>query len=729
MYFLRFKLLPTLIGLIFTATAGWLYISQSHYLWNIINRINQVSYDLNLKSLKTTPKISDDLIVIKIDEKSLEQVGRWPWPRSKIADLISKLHKNGVSVVSLDIIFSEVEKNIIDKIRKHITAIPKKQLTRLHKKFDNDTLLEKSLAAGDSALSFVLTTDDTHVGTLPEPLFILADDQNPGIYKMSGYIAALNKFSKSATSNGFISYFRDSDGSTRRVPLLLKYRDKVYPSLALDTVRLFLLHDSATLKITADANGTHHIDGVQLGNYIIPTDNHAQVLAPFNNIKDIPTLSAADVLSNNIKRKQVEGKIALIGFTAKGLTDLVATPISIALPGVFVHASIINGILTQHFYYSPSWSAGAEFTVLIIIGLFLTLLLPWLGPLWQTINTLLATFAVLALDWLSWNHFNWIFDIGLIIFLIACISTFNLLYGFLFEQRLRKKFKKLFGTYVPPDHVRSIVRKTSKEQKILEGETKNMTVLFSDIRNFTNLSEKLTANKVKQMLNEFLTPMTDTILKNNGTIDKYIGDAIMAFWGAPLDNKNHANDAIKAAFAMIEGAKDISEQFKKESLPEFKIGIGINSGDMDVGDMGSEYRRSYTVLGDNVNLASRLEAMTKYYQVPIIVGENTENEATDYHFKLLDYIKVYGKDNAVKIYQPICEKENITGEQIKEIEDFKAALDQYLAGEWNNAIKHFTKLVNNHPDVYLYTIYLERSDKLKDQPRTPWDGCYERRTK
>ena len=729
MYFLRYKLLPTLIGLIFTATAGWLYISKSHYLWNFIDRINHINYDLNLNSLSSKPKISNDLVVIKIDEKSLKQVGRWPWPRNQVASLVNKLHQNGVSVVSLDIIFSEVEKNIVDILDHHIKAIPKQKLNILKQKFDYDTLLAKALASGDSTLGFVLTTDDTRVGTLPKPLFTLPDDRNPGIYKMSGYIAPLDKFLKNATSNGFVSYFRDTDGSTRRIPLLLKYNNNVYPSLALDTARLFLLHDSASLKTTVDANGLHHIDGVQLGNYIIPTDEHTQVLAPLRSIKEIPTLSAADVLSGNFKRKQVEGKIALIGFTAKGLTDLVATPISIALPGVFIHASIINGILTQQFHYQPSWSAGLEFSVLVLLGVFLATLLPWLGPFWQSISTLIITSFILISNWFCWNQFDWIFNIGLIIFLILCISTFNLLYGFLFEQRLRKKFKKLFGKYVPPEHVHSIVRKTGSEQKILESETKNMSVLFSDIRNFTNLSEKLTANKVKQMLNEFLTPMTDTILKNNGTIDKYIGDAIMAFWGAPLDNPNHANDSIKAAFEMIEGAKIISEKFVKESLPEFKIGIGINSGDMNVGDMGSEYRRAYTVLGDNVNLASRLEAMTKYYEVPIIVGENTENEATNYHFKLLDYIKVYGKDNAVKIYQPLCEKDNITGEQMKEVENFKAALDQYLNGDWEHAIKAFTSLVKNYPDVRLYKIYLERSDKLKDQPRIPWDGCYERRTK
>lgn len=727
MYFVRFKLLPTVLGLLITAFACWFFVyEQSGYVNRLITRVDQAVYDFRTKALGAIGKKTHrDVVVIKIDEKSLKQQGRWPWSRHKITQLVHRLQKDDAAVIAFDIIFSEKQHSIIEQLQQHLKHLPP-SVSALKDKLNYDKGLEKALAKSDTALGFVFTEDPISVGQLPKSMFSAAEvaKMQLNVLQLPGFIAPLAQFTRSATTGGFISYFRDADGMTRRVPLLIEHDKAVWGSLALQTARLFLLLDSVEPQIAHVNKEYHPVYGVQLARYIIPTDAVGQVLVPFQYMPTISSVSAADVINGTVKASALEGKIALIGFTAKGLTDLVATPINRALPGVYVHGCIIQGILNHHFPYEPDWQPGAMLIALIVFGIILSVLLPWLPPLWQVVTGVVPLVGILIANGWLWSTHSWVLNVGLLVVLIVVISVFNFIYGFLFEQRLRKKFKNLFGKYIPPEHVDQLSKQSRSQQKLMEGESKYMSVLFADIRGFTAISEQLTAKQVKQLLNDFLTPMTKAILENSGTIDKYIGDAIMAFWGAPLDDDDHKLHAVKTGFAMLQAAHELEAHFTALNFPEVRIGIGINSGTMNVGDMGSEYRRSYTVLGDEVNLASRLESLTKSYGLSFIVGQETAELDGPYTFRLLDRVRVKGKDESVDIYEPMGLTDALTDTVRQEIQQFDAALQCYFKGDWQQAQQLFNKLQMAAPDAKLYPVFLERIGQMIKTPPDDWQGVY-----
>lgn len=730
MYFIRFKLLPTLIGLFITALFCWLYLSDHGSYWHFTNRLNNDIYDLKLRNVDESKQTAKNIVVIDIDEKSLKQIGRWPWPRNRIATLSQKLHADGAVVIAYDIIFSEEEQNPLDIIKHHLSNqsldIPDYKI--LHNKLNNDKHFADALKQSDSVLGFVLTAGDEKIGQLPSPLIPLDTSMvnSLPLLKFSGYIAPIKLFEHAAKAAGYVSYVRDDDGVTRRVPLILNYDNHIYGSLALQTIKLYMLFDNVSIDKYKLDNNHYLIEGIKLGNYVIPTDSEARVYAPLMNIKNIPHYSAADIIAGKIPTADINGRIALIGFTAKGLTDQVATPINSALPGVYVHASIIQGIINKKFPQRPNWATGAEFISLIVIGIILSLLLPWLSPMWSLITTLMGYIIIFAADWTLWNKDYWIMHISSLLIMILVISIFNFLYGFLFERRLRKKFKNLFGQYVPPEHVQEIIKKSASQQQSMEGESREMTVLFSDICSFTTISEQLTAQQIKTLLNDFFTPISDIILSQKGTIDKYVGDQIIAFWGAPIENKHHEEAAILTAFEMIKKTNELAQQFTQQNLPTISIGVGINSGEMNVGDMGSQQRRAYTVLGDNVNIASRLEALTRSYGVPIIVGENTIANAPNICFMKLDCIYVKGKTKPVAIYQPICPMSDVTAEIKLKISEYEAALAAYTDGNWEQAKQLFEQLNHKYPDTILYNLFLQRMTELKNNPPNYWNGGVKR---
>jgi adenylate cyclase len=734
MYFLRFKLLPTLVGLLITFLFCWFNFVDHGALSHFTQRINNDIYDLKLKTMQQDiNKPAKNLVVIDIDEKSLKNIGRWPWSRNKITLLTDKLQKADATVIAYDVIFSEHEQNPMEllsqQMKKENIFLGIPNYEKLYDKFNYDKQFAAALKKSDTVLGFVITGGKETIGTLPKPIV------KPPLKLLnglpfpigSGYIAPIKPLESAATAEGFVSYIRDSDGVTRRVPLLMRYKDALYPSLALESTRLYLLYDKIGIKKVAIGGGDYLIDGVSLGKYTIPTDRNGQVYAPLMNIKTIPRISAEDIINGTFKPSLVEGRIALIGFTAKGLTDQVSTPINTALPGVYVHASIIQGILNKRLPQRPDWALGAELSATVIFGVILSFLLPWLSPLWSFISTVISYGVVFGVDWALWNKHYWIINICILLITILTISIFNLLWGFLFEQRLRKKFKRLFGQYVPPDHVKAMIKKSASQQKNMEGESKVMTVLFADIMDFTTIAESLSAQKIKELLNDFFTPISDIILENNGTIDKYVGDQVIAFWGAPIDNPDHQRAAIMTGFQMIEKTDELRKEFEKHNLPVIQTGIGINSGEMNVGDMGSVQRRAYTVLGDNVNLAARLEAITRYYSAQMVVGENTTEGIDDIIFMKLDCIFVKGKTKPVNIFQPICMKSDITDEIEKRVSTYESALNGYLTGDWESALKKFTLLIQTEPDVNLYNIFLQRMEQLDNIPPNNWNGSFERR--
>jgi adenylate cyclase len=405
--------------------------------------------------------------------------------------------------------------------------------------------------------------------------------------------------------------------------------------------------------------------------------------------------------------------------------DLRATPVQSNYPGVEVHANIISGILDNNIKERPAFTNGIEFLLLLLAGLLLAFTLPSLNPLKATLMTLGVLLAVLGINFAGWQYANLVLPIASMLLMIALIYLANMSYGFFVESRGKRQLTGLFGQYVPPELVNEMAK--NPEVINLKGESREMTVLFSDIRGFTNISEGLDPKQLTQMMNEFLTPLTKIIHEHRGTIDKYMGDAIMAFWGAPLRDKNHAKNALNAAMQMNASIKEINDKFAKKGWPEIRVGFGLNTGSMVVGNMGSSFRMAYTVMGDSVNLGSRLEALTKNYGVDVVVSEFVKAQVPDMMYRELDIVRVKGKDKPVVIYEPLGLVEQVSKETLDELNLYHEMLKNYRNGDWTLAMKQIKSLEKMATDdnAPLYALYAARIQQFKQVPPSKdWDGVF-----
>ncbi|MCD6039283.1 MAG: cyaA 1 [Gammaproteobacteria bacterium] len=731
------KRLPILLGFLLLALALWLRVTHVGFVHHLISRFETLAYDIELRTRLLTPKrapFQTSIAIVDINDQSLRQEGRWPWPRSKLATLVDHIRAQGAVVIVFDMIFPTQEDNIADIVFKQLAQqnLMTPQMEPLLKKitpyFDNDSKFAASLAQGDSVVGVSFLLQPRIEGVLPLPLLKLttAGEKDLDFYMMPGVIGVNPQLGNAAKNVGFIDVFPDEDGIIRRVPLLLNYHDGLYPSLALEAVRIYLLK---TVKLETGSYGDNiRLEGVRLGEEVIPTDERGQVIIPFRGRGyTFPFFSAADVLHNKIPSGVFSGKIVFVGSTAVGLGDLKPTAIQSVFPGLEVNATIADGILKNDFPRRPAWALGMEIFLIFFIGVMLIFLFPYLGP-----KTLTLFIFILPIMLIMGN--NWLYEkMGLVIPLVIPMMLFillallNIIYGYLFETRRRERLKEMFGQYVPEKHIDEMLKSSTSYG--LHGEDREMTVLFADIRHFTTLSEGMSASQLKNMLNDFFTPMTEIIFKHHGTIDKYVGDLIMAFWGAPLKDQDHVMHALNAALDMQQEMIRL-KSFLAGKWPEINIGIGINSGLMSVGDMGSKFRLNYTVLGDAVNLASRVESLTKEYGVGILVTEFIQANQNKFVFRLLDRVRVKGKSKSVALYELICRQSELTETLSKEIELGNAALNLYFQQQWSQAREAFEMLHKMYPSVKCYSLYLKRlAEFSQNPPPSNWDGVYTHTTK
>lgn len=726
------KRIPIIIGFLILALAVWVQLTSVAPVRNTFTRFENVAYDLQLRTkLFTYKKFTESpVVIVDADDKSLDKEGQWPWPRAKIADLVKHLQNHGAVVIAFDVLFSEKQSNIADivlvELNKQSLLTP--QVDALLKKiqpfFDDDKKLAEALKNSDIALGMTFTPHVSAIGELIPPLITLSTplEKQLGFIDAPGYISDISEIQHSAKNAGFLNVFPDPDGIVRRVPLLIRYKDGLYPSLALQAVRLFLLSD--VKLVTAAYSDSLRLEGVEVGKNVIPTDPKSQVIIPFQGKSfTLPFISATDVLHDNVADGALEGKIVFVGTSAIGLGDLHATSIQAVYPGVEIQASIAYGILQHSFSYKPAWSIGAELFVTLFLGIIFAFTFPYLGPRMLALFIVSIPVILILLNNCIWDKTGLIFSILVPITLPVVLTMVNIVYGYLFETRRREHLKEMFGQYVPKKHIDEMLSAGGNYGML--GDDREMTVLFADIRGFTTLSEPLSARQLKDLLNDFFTPMTEIIFKHSGTIDKYVGDMIMAFWGAPLKDKHHARHALSAALEMQTAVTKLQVEFAKHDLPEIQIGIGLNSGEMSVGDMGSKFRRNYTVLGDAVNLASRIEGLTKFYGVKIMVGENTQRNQKLFLFRQLDRVRVKGKKSGVAIFEVICKLTEASKELQDEIAMSEQALAHYFNQSWTQAKKQFSELHAAHPDVKLYRLYLERIQEFEEIPPSPdWDGVF-----
>jgi len=393
--------------------------------------------------------------------------------------------------------------------------------------------------------------------------------------------------------------------------------------------------------------------------------------------------------------------------------------------------AMISGLTSTQrdpFPSKPDWEEGAVISILIVSGMFLSIVYPLLGPALLMLSSLTFMLGITALNFKLWGDFNLDISLVIILFLVVLITFINLTYGFLKEGLNKRAIKGMFDQYVPPAHIDAML--DDPDNYNFDGESKELSVLFADIRNFTTISESLSAVQLKTMLNEFFTPITGIIFDQHGTIDKYVGDMVMAFWGAPIDDENHRQHAVEGALQMLDKVEELKPHFESQGLPEVAIGVGINSGLMNVGDMGSTYRRSYTVLGDAVNLGSRLEMITKVYGAKLLIGEQTYDHLDGYLCRMVDKVQVKGKEESIRIYEPLCRKKDASEELIGLVDSYDRAYAKYVKQNWDEADRMFRNLSENEPDTKLYQVYLERISTLRNEElEEDCDGTFRFTTK
>jgi adenylate cyclase len=723
-------------------TAGVIGHVAGYYRIPFMGQIEHILYDARVR-LSAPGGVDERIVIVAIDEPSLEIHGHWPWTREKLALLLDQLFAHGVAVVGFDMVFPERDDIADLGILRQLAAERQdehflQRLDEFEPTLDRDNRFAEVLGSGPAILGYYFDTNKEtayETGALPVPAFDLHESMMESVFlpRAEGFTSNLPVLMEATFAAGFINNpLIDEDGVVRRAPLLHEYKLAVYESLSLSIAATYF--NDIALPVFVDASrwmGDYPpLEGLELNGKPIPIDPQGGVMVPYRGGRgSFPYVAAAKVMAGDIEDPALlEGRIALVGATAPGLEDLRSTPFGSVYPGVEVHANVIAGILDNNFRWEPAYTAAAEMITVIAFGVLSALLLPLLSPIISTVVTAVLGFSALAVNYYMWEVELHVLPLALTLYTLFAIYSINMLFGYLFETRARSHMDSLFGQYVPPDLVKAMSR--DPEHYSLESEKRELSVLFTDIRGFTTISEGLDAGELSKLMDEYLTPMTRIVHETLGTIDKYMGDAIMAFWGAPLHHPHHADQAVCAGLAMLKELDVLNEGFRQKGWPDVHIGVGINSGMMNVGNMGSRFRRAYTVLGDAVNLGSRLEGITKVYGVAMIVSETTAHSAGRYHYRELDRVRVKGKAKPVTILEPIGLEEEITPEQRERARAFGHFLFLYRSQSWDAAEEMLRRLQEPEPDSYLYHLYAERIAYFRQNPPpADWDGVVTFETK
>jgi adenylate cyclase len=704
--------------------------------FRFLTQLELFAYDTRLRLFM--PRTRDTrVVIVDIDEKSLNAEGRFPWPRVKLATMIRQLFERyQVRVVGFDIAFPEPDLSSGLPIFEALATGELKDNAQYQAFFkgarpslDYDQLFADEIAKWPVVLGVSLRGKEEVAGVLPPPVF--KEEALGGVfyrhYDSTGYSGNIALLQKAATATGHIYPALDIDGVTRRVPVFMSYKDGYYESLSLAVTRVALGNAPVRLQIDKPVKGPQGPEGwmraVRIGELNIPMDRSMVVTVPYLSPGGFRYISATDVIHGKLPVEDLKDRIVLVGTSAAGLVDLRATPVQEDLPGVEAHAALVAGMLDGTIKNRPPETYGVIVLLVCAIGIPLALVLPRLSAIWSSAAVASLLAFVVASNLYAWKAHNWVVPVASPLLMLVLLYFLNMVYGFFAEARSRRLITGLFGTYVPKELVEEMSKNPGEYS--MKGESREMTVLFSDVRDFTSISEGLTPEGLKDLMNAYLTAMTEHVQRQRGTIDKYIGDAIMAFWGAPLNDPDHATHALEAGIAMQKGLRELDEPFARRGWPALHIGVGLNCGTMSVGDMGSKFRRSYTVMGDAVNLASRLEGLTKEYGVGILVTENIVRKAPDFIYREIDKVRVKGKLEGVAIFEPVGRKGEVGEQVVAEVDRFHKGLELYRRQRWDEAEQILKALSYASPESRLYRLYLDRIAHFRHAPPpADWDGVF-----
>ena len=703
------------------------------------------SFDL-FQRIAPRPYSEVPVRIVDIDDASLAKLGQWPWPRDQVAALVGRLFDQGAAVVAFDAVFAEPDRTsparLLDaladlgldaSLRARIGALP-----------DHDAVLAEAFARGRVVTGFAFT--DAAGGRPPRAAagFNYGGDPFAHLPARAGAVVNLPELEAAASGNGAFSVDPDVDGVHRRVPLLFSHAGALFPSLAAEAIRVATGAHAYSVK-TAGASGelafgqNTGITQVRIGkDFTVPTSSRGEIWVWYTEPVPGRSVPAWQVLDGSVDPARIAGSIVLIGTGASGLRDVGATPLDPVASGVTVHATVIEQILLGQFLERPDWATGAELVYLAGLGLLLALLIPRLGAIGTAALGVFGIALAIALSWYAYRAWHWLLDPTYPCLAALGVYLVGSLQNYLRSEAQRRRVRAAFGRYLAPSLVDELAAHPDKLR--LGGEMRDMTLLFCDLRNFTAIAEQLDAEALTHLVNRFLTPMTEVILARRGCIDKYMGDCVMAFWNAPLDDPDHPRHACEAALAMKEALGALNAQLAQgdgrvgRPLPPLAMGIGVNTGRCCVGNMGSDQRFDYSVIGDEVNLASRLEGQSHHYGVPIVVSENTRARAPSLAYLELDSIRVKGKKQPIRIHALLGREELAATAGFRELaRQHEAMLAAYREQRWDDAAAALSACrvrASELPLAELYRLHAMRIAAFREAPPPPdWDGVYVAATK
>ena len=692
----------------------------------IFSNLQNYSFDTLQRLLPREIYAEDPVVIIDIDDRSLAEIGQWPWSRNQLAKLTNQAY--AAAALGFDIVFAEPDRtnpqNFIssyplnESLKKELSALP-----------SNDELFAQAITDhGTVVLGQALNNKNNIKPSKAKfGLVTQGDDPKQFITNYSGIQHNIKQLESSAAGVGSMS-IGNNDAIVRQLPTFERVDDQLVPSLALEMTRVAVGASTFQIKSSnassEEAYGAQTgINNIKLGPLSIPTTPEGNAWVYFAPSRDISTVSAADVISGVISPDFFEGKVALVGTSAAGLLDLRSTPTEKNVPGVTIIAQFIQQIFANEFLQRPDWLFGAEFIAGLLLAVLITLSIQALGPIGGLSIFLVGSGGIVGSSYYFFK--SKLFLVDPISPLIISLSVYVAVtfFNFLFTELERSRVRGAFAQYLSPEMVNRLAE--SSESLVLGGERKEMTFLFSDIRGFTKISEqyKDDPEALTQLINELLTVLSNAILEHGGTIDKYMGDCIMAFWNAPTDQADHRQLAIQAAHSMNEALDKFNLNTAAGLDFKLEIGIGINSGNCIVGNMGSDKRFDYTVLGDAVNLASRLESQSSNYGLHMIVGENTYMNDSDFTMIEIDKIAVKGKSSAETIYT--CFKPGIKFPE-EFLDNHKSFLAEYRAQNWNAASLLIDELMSSSNELELYYRHMQTriEEYITNPPSADWGGVY-----
>jgi adenylate cyclase len=692
------------------------------------------------QSLRPRQTVARPVTIVDIDETSLKEIGQWPWPRTIVADLVTQLSQLGAVAIAFDVIFAEP-----DRMSPSIAATSFRNL-------DDDTRNKlRSLPSNDEVLAEAIQRSRVVVGQVgsatPVPRLqteaplqtgfaVKGPDPSPFLVTFAGLLRNVPAIEQAAAGRGVFSILPERDGIVRRVPIIMQAQGAMVPSLSMELLRV--VADSGAILVRTDEAG---VQSVAVPGLELPTDQNGRLWVHFNRHDPGRYISANDVLQGRVLRDNVEGKLVLIGTSAAGLLDVKTTPVAAAMPGVEVHAQILESALANSLLTYPSYAIGAELVVAVVVGLAIIIVAPMLRASIVIALGAVVVAALIGVSWYLFSQYDLLIDFTYPLLASGFVYLTLIFVNYFQEQKQRQQIRAAFGYYLSPALVEQLAR--SPEKLVLGGEERRMTILFSDVRGFTTISEhyKHDPQGLTRLMNRFLTPLTSAIIERNGTIDKYIGDAIMAFWNAPLDDPRQEVNACEAALEMLARADKLNQEFKREAdqnggtyMP-LRVGIGLNTGPCVVGNIGSDFRFNYSVLGDTVNVASRLEARTKDYRIPIVIGEGTAQKAKEKFATMeIDRIQVKGKTQPETVFTVLGRAELGRDPNFLELQELTTKMLQYYREQnWTQAldtIEPCRKAAEGFGVGALYHMYAERIEAFRrNPPPSDWNGVYEAESK